>query len=53
VILGLMLLVIVMFQPTGLIGFFVSDRERVGSFGRPSQQGRQTPHSKEPERVVP
>ena len=34
IILGLLLLVIVMFRPTGLIGFFVSDRERVGSFGR-------------------
>ncbi len=36
IILGLLLLVIVMFKPTGLIGFFVSDRERVGSFGRPA-----------------
>lgn len=35
IILGLLLLVIVMFRPTGLIGFFVSDRERMGSFGRP------------------
>ncbi len=34
IILGLLLLVIVMFRPTGLIGFFVSDRERIGSFGR-------------------
>jgi branched-chain amino acid transport system permease protein len=35
IILGLLLLVIVMFRPTGLIGFLVSDRERIGSFGRP------------------
>jgi branched-chain amino acid transport system permease protein len=35
IILGLLLLVIVMFRPSGLIGFFVADRERVGSFGRP------------------
>jgi branched-chain amino acid transport system permease protein len=54
VILGLMLLVIVMFQPTGLIGFFVSDRERVGSFGQSSKRERPQPtRSKEPERVVP
>ena len=35
IILGLLLLVIIMFRPTGLIGFFASDRERIGSFGRP------------------
>jgi urea transport system permease protein len=35
IILGLLLLAIVMFRPTGLIGFLVSDRERIGSFGRP------------------
>ncbi len=35
IVLGLLLLVIVMFRPTGLIGFLVSDRERIGSFGRP------------------
>lgn len=34
IVLGLLLLVTVMFRPTGLIGFFVSERERVGSFGR-------------------
>jgi len=37
IVLGLLLLIIVMFRPTGLIGFLVSDRERVGSFGRPSK----------------
>lgn len=37
IILGLLLLVVVMFRPTGLIGFLVSDRERVGSFGRPAR----------------
>jgi branched-chain amino acid transport system permease protein len=36
IVLGLMLLVIVMLRPTGLLGFFVSDRERIGSFGRPA-----------------
>ncbi|MFL6582704.1 MAG: branched-chain amino acid ABC transporter permease [Burkholderiales bacterium] len=37
IILGLLLLTIVMFRPTGLIGFFASDRERIGSFGRPNE----------------
>ncbi len=34
IVLGLLLLVTVMFRPTGLVGFLVSERERVGSFGR-------------------
>src|SRR5262245_9985226 len=34
IILGLLLLVVVLLSPTGLIGFLVSERERVGSFGR-------------------
>jgi branched-chain amino acid transport system permease protein len=38
ILLGLLLLVIVMFKPTGLIGFVVTDRERVGSFGRAAKQ---------------
>ncbi len=33
IVLGLLLLVVVMFKPSGLIGFLVSPRERVGSFG--------------------
>jgi len=33
VILGVVLLVVVMFQPTGLLGLVVSTRERIGSFG--------------------
>ena len=40
IMLGLLLLVIVIFRPTGLIGFLVSDRERVGSFGRPAKATR-------------
>jgi len=36
IILGLLLLLVVLFQPTGLIGLAVSQQERVGSFGRPS-----------------
>jgi branched-chain amino acid transport system permease protein len=37
IILGLLLLIIVMFRPTGLIGFLASARERIGSFGRPGE----------------
>jgi branched-chain amino acid transport system permease protein len=33
VILGIVLLAVVMFQPTGLLGLIVSARERIGSFG--------------------
>ncbi len=36
VILGFVLLIVVMFQPTGLLGLVVSARERIGSFGRHS-----------------
>jgi branched-chain amino acid transport system permease protein len=35
IILGLMLLLVILFSPTGLIGLVVSEQERVGSFGRP------------------
>src|SRR5262247_871575 len=35
VILGLLLLLVILFRPTGLIGLVVSERERVGSFGCP------------------
>ncbi|MDO9711572.1 branched-chain amino acid ABC transporter permease [Paracraurococcus lichenis] len=34
VILGVVLLVVVTFQPNGLLGLVVSDRERIGSYGR-------------------
>lgn len=40
VILGLVLLAVVMFQPKGLLGFMVSDRERIGSYGRRHRRGR-------------
>jgi branched-chain amino acid transport system permease protein len=42
VILGLLLLIVIMYWPTGLIGAVVPERERVGSFGRarwPSRHG--------------
>ncbi|MSQ58713.1 MAG: branched-chain amino acid ABC transporter permease [Betaproteobacteria bacterium] len=38
ILLGLLLLIVVMFRPTGLIGFIVSDRERMGVFGRPGKK---------------
>jgi len=34
IILGLLLLLVILFRPTGLIGLLVSERERVGTFGR-------------------
>jgi branched-chain amino acid transport system permease protein len=39
VILGLVLLGVVMFQPKGILGLFVSDRERIGSYGRHRRDG--------------
>lgn len=39
VILGLVLLAVVMFQPKGILGLFVSDRERIGSYGRRRRDG--------------
>jgi urea transport system permease protein len=33
IVLGLVLLLIVMFQPAGLLGLIVSNRERIGSYG--------------------
>lgn len=48
IILGLLLLAIVVFKPTGLIGFIVTDRERVGAFGRPVKDARLSKPSHEP-----
>jgi branched-chain amino acid transport system permease protein len=39
VILGLVLLAVVMFQPKGILGLFVSDRERIGSYGQRRRRG--------------
>ena len=39
VILGLVLLTVVMFQPKGILGLLVSDRERIGSYGRRRRGG--------------
>jgi branched-chain amino acid transport system permease protein len=41
IVLGLVLLVIVMFQPAGLLGLVLSNRERIGSFGA---SGRHSTH---------
>ena len=38
VILGLLLLLVIVFRPGGLIGLLVSERERVGFFGRPPRR---------------
>jgi branched-chain amino acid transport system permease protein len=34
------LLAVVMFQPKGFLGLLVSDRERIGSYGRRWPEGR-------------
>ncbi len=43
IMLGLLMLAIILFRPTGLVGLLVSQRERVGSFGKrgtkPSGEG--------------
>jgi branched-chain amino acid transport system permease protein len=33
ILLGVILLLVIMFRPTGLIGLLVSERERTGTFG--------------------
>jgi branched-chain amino acid transport system permease protein len=39
IILGVLLLLVILFRPAGLISMIVSERERVGSFGRPPKEG--------------
>jgi branched-chain amino acid transport system permease protein len=39
VILGVVLLVVVVFKPSGILGFFVSQRERIGSYGGRADKG--------------
>ena len=36
----MLLLLVILFRPAGLISLIVSERERVGSFGRPPKEGR-------------
>jgi len=40
IILGLVLLLVVVFKQTGLLGFLVSDRERIGSYGVAAAKNR-------------
>jgi branched-chain amino acid transport system permease protein len=37
ILLGLLLLLVILFRPSGLISLIVSERERVGTFGRPNE----------------
>ena len=38
IILGVLLLLVILFRPAGLISLIVSERERVGNFGRPPKE---------------
>lgn len=38
--LGIIMLIVVSYRPTGLVGLFVSERERLGSFGLNKNSGR-------------
>ena len=38
IILGLLLLLVILFRPAGLVSLLLSERERVGSFGRPGKR---------------
>jgi branched-chain amino acid transport system permease protein len=39
IILGVLLLLVILFRPAGLISLIISERERVGNFGRPPRKG--------------
>jgi branched-chain amino acid transport system permease protein len=39
IILGVLLLLVILFRPAGLVSLILSERERVGSFGRPPKAG--------------
>jgi branched-chain amino acid transport system permease protein len=39
IILGVLLLLVILFRPAGLISLILSERERVGNFGRPPSEG--------------
>ncbi len=40
IILGVLLLLVILFRPAGLISLILSERERVGNFGRPPKEGK-------------
>jgi branched-chain amino acid transport system permease protein len=39
IILGVLLLLVILFRPAGLVSLILNERERVGNFGRPPQEG--------------
>ena len=39
IILGVLLLLVILFRPAGVISLILSERERVGNFGRPPKEG--------------
>ena len=39
IILGVLLLLVILFRPAGLVSLILSERERVGNFGRPPGKG--------------
>ncbi len=43
IILGVLLLLVILFRPAGLISLVLSERERVGNFGRPPKKGGHGP----------
>jgi branched-chain amino acid transport system permease protein len=43
IILGVLLLLVILFRPAGLISLILSERERVGNFGRPPKKGSHGP----------
>jgi branched-chain amino acid transport system permease protein len=44
IILGVLLLLVILFRPAGLISLVLSERERVGNFGRPPKKGSDGAH---------
>jgi branched-chain amino acid transport system permease protein len=43
IILGVLLLLVILFRPAGLISLILSERERVGHFGRPPKKSSHGP----------
>jgi branched-chain amino acid transport system permease protein len=53
IVLGLLLLAVILFRPAGLIGFLVSERERVGSFGGRELKSKEKPKGSASEAPAP
>ena len=47
VVLGVIMLVVVAYRPTGIMGFLVSQRERIGSFGYRGERTQPRPNAKQ------